>query len=123
MPIRNIFIIALTTVISLACYSVASKNRYANLFAEAMEVIDQQALKEIPRRELFNTAMQGMMKNLDEHSMYITDEMYRAFNEDLNQEFGGVGFYVVNDPESEKITVPSAAALTGLSFTATTSTA
>ena len=82
MPVRNIFIIALTAVISLACYSAASKNRYANLFAEALNVVDNQALKDIPRRKLFNSALQGMLQNMDEHSMYITDEMFRVFDED-----------------------------------------
>lgn len=105
MPVRNIFIIALTAVISLACYSAASKNRYANLFAEALDVVDKQALKDIPRRELFNNAVQGMMKNMDEHSMYITDEMFRVFNEDMKQEFGGVGFYVDNNPATKRLTV------------------
>lgn len=105
MPVRNIFIIALTAVISLACYSAASKNRYANLFAEALNVVDNQALKDIPRRKLFNSALQGMLQNMDEHSMYITDEMFRVFDEDMKQEFGGVGFYVDNNPATKRLTV------------------
>ena len=105
MPVRNIFIIALTAVVSLACYSAASKNRYANLFAEALDVVDRQALQDIPRRELFNSAVEGMLENMDEHSMYITDEMYRVFNEDMQQEFGGVGFYVDNNPATKRLTV------------------
>ena len=105
MPVRNIFILALTAVISLACYSTAAKNRYASLFAEALNIVDKQALNQTPPRELFNNALQGMVKDLDEHSLYITDEMFRAFNEDLNQEFGGVGFYVDSDPSTKRLTV------------------
>lgn len=105
MPPRNLLVIGLTIVVSLACYSVASKNRYANLFAEAMEVIDQQSLREVPREKLFVSAMEGMMEDLDEHSMYISGEMFQVFDEDIRQEFGGVGMYVETDPQTKQLFV------------------
>ncbi|MDE0936869.1 MAG: S41 family peptidase [Mariniblastus sp.] len=105
MPPRNLLLIALTIVVSLACYSVASRNRYANLFAEAIEVIDKESLKRISREDLFVSAMEGMLKDLDEHSMYISGEMYQMFDEDMRQEFGGVGVYVEMDPRSKRLTV------------------
>lgn len=97
--------IALTIVVSLACYSVASKNRYANLFAEAVEVIDRQSLKQVPKEQLFTSAMKGMLKELDEHSMYISGEMFQMFDEEIRQEFGGVGMYVEVNPKTERLTV------------------
>ena len=105
MPLRNIFVITLTAIIALACYSVASKNRYANLFAEAMEVIDRDALQDVPPRDLFTSAMKGMMQELDEHSMYISGDLFTAIDEDMNQEFGGVGMYIENDPITKKLIV------------------
>ena len=65
MPPRNLLLIALTIVVSLACYSVASRSRYANLFAEAIEVIDKESLKRVSREDLFVSAMEGMLKDLD----------------------------------------------------------
>ena len=105
MPVRNLFVIAVAFIISMMCYSTASRSRYANLFAEAVETIESQALQQIPTRQLFNYAMNGMTSQLDGHSHYITDEMYQIFNEELQQEFGGVGMYVDNDPENGKLTV------------------
>ncbi len=105
MPIRNLFVIALTTILSLTCYTTASKNKYANLFAEALTTIEQQALQDIPRENLFEFAMDGMTSKLDGHSKYISGEMFRMFNEDMEQQFGGVGMYVENDPESNHLTV------------------
>ena len=105
MPPRNLLVIALTVVVSLACYSVASKNRYANLFAEALDVIDRQSLKQVPREELFDSAMEGMLKDLDEHSMYISGNMFKMFDEDIRQEFGGVGMYVEMDPQTKNLMV------------------
>jgi len=105
MPPRNLLVIALTVVVSMACYSVASKNRYANLFAEAIEVIDRQSLKQVPRDKLFVSAMEGMLKDLDEHSMYISGDMFKIFDEDIRQEFGGVGMYVEMDPQTQNLVV------------------
>ena len=105
MPLRNVVAISLCALFSLACYSVASKNRYANLFAEALEVVDRESLLEIPRRELFDNAMAGMMSDLDEHSMYISGDTFRLFDEDMKQKFGGVGMYVDNDPVNGRLIV------------------
>jgi carboxyl-terminal processing protease len=105
MPPRNLLLIALTIVVSLACYSVASRNRYANLFAEAIEVIDKESLKRVSREDLFVAAMEGMLKDLDEHSMYLSGEVFKMFDEDMRQEFGGVGVYVEMDPRSKRLTV------------------
>ena len=105
MPPRNFLIIALTAVVSLACYSVASKNKYANLFAEAMNVIDKQSLQEVPPEKLFVTAMEGMLEDLDEHSIYISGDMFKVFDEDMKQEFGGVGMFLEQDPETENLFV------------------
>ncbi len=105
MPPRNLLIIALTAVVSIACYSAASKNKYANLFAEAMDVIDKQSLREIPPEKLFVTAMEGMLEDLDEHSIYISGDMFKVFDEDMKQEFGGVGMFVEKDPETENLIV------------------
>ncbi len=105
MPLRNFVVIALSAIVCVACYPVATKNRYANLFAEALEVIERDALQDLPREELFTAAMQGMTQQLDEHSMYISGDMFRALDEDMNQQFGGVGMYVDNDPKTGRLVV------------------
>jgi len=105
MPLRNVVAIALCAIFSLVCYSVASKNRFANLFAEALEVVDQESLREVPQRTLFDNALSGMMSQLDEHSMYISGEAFQFFDEDMKQKFGGVGMYVDNDPVDGKLVV------------------
>ena len=107
MPVRNLFIIALAVIASMMCYSVAARNRYANLFAEAVSTIESEALQQVPKRKLFNYAMDGITSKLDGHSHYITDEMFTIFSEEINQEFGGVGMYVDNNPSSGLLTVLS----------------
>lgn len=105
MPPRNLLAILLTIIFSLACHSVASKNRYANLFAEAMDVVNREALQPVEKDDLFVNAMNGMLQDLDEHSMYISGQSFKSFDEDLRQEFGGVGMYVEIDPQSKMLMV------------------
>ena len=105
MPPRNILVIALTIIISLACYTVAAKNRYANLFAEVLDVVDRESLHPIPRNELFVSAMDGMLEDLDDYSMFISGDMFQDFDEDMKQELSGVGMYVETDPETKQLVV------------------
>ena len=105
MPLRNLLIIFVTAIFSLTCYATASKNRFANLFGEAIQIVENESLYEVPAEELFESAMNGMMKKLDEHSMFVTKDVYREINEDMNQQFGGVGMYVDKDPQSQKLVV------------------
>jgi len=105
MPLRNFLVIFVVAVVSFACYSVTAKNRYANLFAEVMDIVNQEALIEFPRDELLSKAIGGMLEGLDRHSVFISDSGFREFKEDLQQEFGGVGMYVALDPKSEMLMV------------------
>ena len=108
MPLRNIVIVAVMAVFSLACYGVSAKNRYANLFAEALETVDSQALYELPQSELFDGAMSGLLSKLDQHSQYISGINFKTFDEDIRQEFGGIGMYFNMDPETKQIRVTAA---------------
>ncbi len=105
MPLRNVFLVAASIIFSLACFSVALKNQYASLFAEAMDLVATQSLKEIPRKQLFNSAMNGMLSDLDEHSMFISGDMFKSFDEDMRGEFGGLGMFIENNPFNERLFV------------------
>ena len=47
--------------------------------------------------------MDGMLSSIDQHSRYISGDEYREFEEELRQEFGGVGMYVDVDPETKQL--------------------
>ncbi len=105
MPLKNLVYIALAIVVSLSCYSISVKNRFASLFSEALNIIEKESLVQVPERELFNAAMDGMLSKLDPNSSYISQDQYKAFDEDLNQEFVGVGMEVEKDEERDCIRV------------------
>ncbi len=93
MPVRNFFFIVVAFAVCYACYGVAVKNRYANLFAEAIDIVDKEALHDVPSDQLFKSAMEGMLKGFDRHSSFMTGDSFKSLNEDLEGEFGGVGIY------------------------------
>jgi len=107
MPLRNLLTIFLASIVSLACYVKADRNRYASALAQAMNVIDAHYLDEVSYCELYENAMQGMAKGLDPYSAYISPTEYLRFMEGLEQEFGGIGILVEVDQKTERLTVMS----------------
>ncbi len=99
MPSRNLITIIVTLFACYACYSVAVKNRDAATLAEALDIVEREALYERERPELFQAAMKGMLSGLDAHSTYLSGDRYRHFDEEIDGQFGGVGVYFENVPE------------------------
>ena len=108
MPLRNLLIIAIAAILSMACYSVAARNRYANIFAEALNVVEQRALQSMSREALFDAAMDGLVSKLDRHSRYLHDDDLDAFQTGLDQHFGGIGVFIGTDGSPEQLFVRAA---------------
>lgn len=107
MPLRNLVIILVTAVVSLACYEKVQRNRYAVIVAETMQTVKNNYYEEVKPRALFEGAMNGMVQQLDPYSNFISPEEFRQFEESLEQEFGGIGIVVELSPKSNRLTVMS----------------
>ncbi len=107
MPTRNLLVLCLSAIISLACYHTAAHNRWASTIADAIEQIESNFVEPIDQRELFEGSMDGMVKQLDQYSGYVSPDQYNQLLEDLDQEFGGVGIIVDVDPDTERLMVLS----------------
>jgi C-terminal peptidase prc len=58
------------------------------------------------RENLIDSALDGMLRSLDEHSSYMTSKQYKLFDQDLLQaEYGGIGAYVNEDPDDRLFTI------------------
>jgi carboxyl-terminal processing protease len=108
MPLRNLLIIVIAAIISVACYSVSTRNRYANIFAEALNVVEHRALQSMSREDLFDSAMDGLVSRLDRHSRYLHDEDLDDFQTSIDQQFGGIGVFVGRDGSPEQLFVRAA---------------
>ena len=107
MPVRNMVALFLAAVLSLMCHSKADRNRYAAGVSQAMDLIAFNYLEDIEYRELYENAMRGMTEGLDGYSGYISPADYQRFQEDIDQEFGGIGILVEFDRETDRLMVMS----------------
>ena len=109
MPRRNLAVLIAVSMISLACYQRANR-RYGEMydtFAGAMDTIQARYVEPVDDRELFEGAMTGMVGQLDEHSAFFPPREYNELQDDLDQEFGGIGIQVGLDAETQVLTVTS----------------
>ncbi len=108
MPLRNLNVIFLAAVFSVLCSETAERNRYVAVLAEAMSVIESEYVEEVDSRNLFEGAMNGMVNSLgDPYSRFIPPPALTQFQEDLDQEFGGIGILVEVDQKTEQLTIMS----------------
>ena len=105
MAVRNLVIIILAIAVASACHTITAKQRFSNLFAEAVTKVDEFSLKPVSERELFESAMKGMLKSLDAHSDYVSGKQYEEDIQRRRQQFGGVGMYVMVHPRTFVLTV------------------
>jgi carboxyl-terminal processing protease len=62
---------------------------------EAMDLIEDDYYRNVPRDELVNSSIQGMVDDLDDRfSQYFDPEQYRRFQEATTGEFSGIGVSV-----------------------------
>ncbi len=111
MPRRNLVILMIAGVVTIFCYHKAEsigRTQYGKMFssfAQVMQVIESDYVREVDRQDLFDTAMQGMVSSLDKHSDYYSARELEALNESLNRHFTGIGIRVFSDPKTKLLTV------------------
>ena len=105
MPRANLQAILLTALVSFLCYQAQDRNPYGRYFAEIMEHVDERYVEEVNMERLFASAVNGMLGELDENSMYIGPAESDEFRQSLDQEFGGIGIHVNYDEKTRELTV------------------
>ncbi len=74
--------------------TTAENYELLRLFADTLDQVERNYVKDIDRRELMEAAIQGMMAKLDQHSNYISPKELERFRSSVENEFGGVGITV-----------------------------
>ena len=111
MPRRNLLILLAVSLVSVVCYRQADSahrsehGRMYDTFSEVLKEIEQNYLRNVENRQLFEGALQGMMTKLDPYSAYIGPEHYADFVATLEQKFGGIGIEVSVDADSGALLV------------------
>ena len=75
------------------------------LFVDAVEKVETNYVRQVTRRELLESALEGMLQNLDPHSSFINTGEWRQFRRQIEGMFGGIGIQVDVDQESGRLRV------------------
>ena len=63
-------------------------------FTKVISIVQEYDVDKVTIEELIDKALDGMMKNLDAHSNYLTEKDYKRLEVQTNGEFGGLGITV-----------------------------
>ncbi len=75
-------------------------------FFGALHLIETKYVGKIDEDALFNGAINGMVKSLnDPHSLYLNPKYYKMLMEETEGEFGGIGIVMQYDPKTKAISV------------------
>jgi carboxyl-terminal processing protease len=107
MPRRNLSILFVVMLASVLCYQRVQKTPYGRVFADALGRISGTSLEPVAEPQLFEGAMDGMLRQLDEHSAYFPPNEVKGFDESLNLQFAGVGIEIDVDPATRELRVLS----------------
>jgi carboxyl-terminal processing protease len=75
------------------------------LFVDAVEQVQSHYVRPVDRRELLESALKGMLQNLDAHSSFINTTEWRQFRKQIEGRFGGIGIQVGMDPDANRLKV------------------
>lgn len=67
------------------------KSQFADTLSRVADHIEESYVEEISRQTLLENAIDGMLKGLDQHSVYLNADTYATLQEETLGHFGGVG--------------------------------
>src|SRR4051812_3812580 len=112
MPRQNMFAIAMVGAVSLFCWQATQGAKPKDemmelygLFVDAVEQVEANYVRPVNRRELLESALRGMLQELDPHSSYINTSQWRQFRRQIEGRFGGIGIQVGMDSELGRLKV------------------
>lgn len=76
------------------------------LFADALDQVERNYVKDVDRRELMEGAIKGMLSKLDPHSSFIAPSDLEKFQGSIENEFGGIGITCSTESGELVVTTP-----------------
>jgi carboxyl-terminal processing protease len=112
MPRRNFYAIVMVGAVSLFCWQATHGAKPKDemlelygLFVDAVEQVESHYVRPVDRRELLESALKGMLQNLDAHSSFINTSDWKQFKKQIEGRFGGIGIQVGMDQELSRLKV------------------
>jgi len=105
MPRRNLFAIAMVGLASVLCWQNSQGARPRDemmqlygVFVDAVERVESDYVRKVSRKELLESALRGMLHDLDPHSSYFSESDWKQFRKQIEGSFTGIGVTVEIDP-------------------------
>ncbi len=112
MPRRNYLALAMIGSVSLFCWQATQGAKPKDemlelygLFVDAVEKVEVNYVRPVSRRELLESALEGMLQQLDPHSTFINTGEWMQFRRQIEGRFGGIGIQVDVDPDTGRLRV------------------
>lgn len=107
MPVRNIQILMLVMFVCVMCCIQAERLKYAGRIGNAMWLVEKKYVDPVDGKDLYVSAMEGMVTHLDENSTFIPPTKFEEFQQVIEQKFGGIGVLIEGPPNTKRLTVVS----------------
>lgn len=107
MTPRNLSLLLLAASSCAVCAVKANQSRYAGILNEALHIVSSEYVRPVEEKLLFERAMHGMLTELDDNSSFVPESEYERFEEDITNEFGGIGVMAHYDEAKKKLYVTS----------------
>ncbi len=114
MPLRNLMWVLCVVLISFVCLQGApgagrddENYEFYRVLVDALDHIEKSYVEPVDRKKLLEGALQGMLKNLDPYSAYISPDNFKQFEKTTQGHFGGIGIQIGLEPRTRQLTVIS----------------
>ncbi len=101
---HRMFAISLSALLVIALIGPAGagpaaaldRQSYKNLklFNEILDMVQKNYVEPVEQKTLIQGAVNGMMKSLDPHSSFMTQDMYKELEVETRGSFGGIGIEI-----------------------------
>jgi len=109
---RNYLALAMIGSLSVFCWQATQGAKPKDemlelygLFVDAVEKVEVNYVRPVTRRELLESALEGMLQNLDPHSTFIDTSQWMQFRRQIEGRFGGIGIQVGVDNDTGRLKV------------------
>ena len=102
---RNLLIIAIVVPGCLLACAAQDRTGQGKRFAEVIQRIDKGYFRAVDSEQLFQAAMEGVFRELDERSEFIESSKLKNYERDSEKEFAGIGVELDTESSSGDIVV------------------
>lgn len=100
----TMWLVAIMTTALLAFSSIPgmatdAQSKFESLkrFSQILDLVERYYVQDVPRTDLINGAIDGMLQSLDPHSTFMDQEEYKSMQESTTGEFYGIGVEITQD--------------------------